>query len=99
MSGCVTLNEYEKKTNDRDVSRLIDDTFVRDRVTMARRKGHKKKKNKKKNKQKKRHRHLAVKFETTPKNFSPTKLQLLVLLHILGVLLLVQNPYINEVKI
>ena len=64
---------------------------------MARRKGHKKKIKKKK--QKKRHRHLAVKFETTPKNFSPTKLQLLVLLHILGVLLLVQNPYINEVKI
>ena len=31
LSGCVTLNEYEKKTNDRDVSRLIDDTFVRDR--------------------------------------------------------------------
>ena len=63
---------------------------------MARRKGHKKKN---KIKKKKRHRYLAVKFETIPKNFSPTKLQLLVLLHILGVLLLVQNPYINEVKI
>ena len=43
---------------------------------MARRLGHKKK-SKKTNK--KRHRHLAVKFWTTPKNFSLPKLQLLVL--------------------
>ena len=43
---------------------------------MARRLRHTKKKNLRK---KKRHRHLAVKFETTHKNFSPPKLQLLVL--------------------
>ena len=47
---------------------------------MARRKGQNKKKKKylKKKKKKKRHCHLAVKFGTTPKNFSPPKLQLLV---------------------
>ena len=37
------------------------------------------KKKKSKKKKKKRHRHLAVKFETTHKNFSPPNLQLLVL--------------------
>ena len=46
---------------------------------MARRKGQKKIKKFKK-KEKKRHRHLAVKFGTTLKNFSPLLLQLLVLL-------------------
>ena len=46
---------------------------------MARRKGQNKKKKKYlKKKKKKRHCHLAVKFGTTPKNFSPPKLQLLV---------------------
>jgi hypothetical protein len=47
---------------------------MQNKIRMARRFRHTKKNLKKK--KKKSHRHLAVKFETTPQKFSPPKLQL-----------------------